>query len=122
MATNRIGNPPGRGSWLRFTKKVSVKRLSGIDIVNPVEIRWLETFDAPVLEARNGDIDYIIESTDRIDRLANRFYNDTTLWWVIALRNAIDEPAVGLHSGEQIVIPSPAWVKTSLSGRGQGRR
>lgn len=41
---------------------------------------------------------------DRLDRLANRYYNDDQYWWVIALVNAITYP-LGIKTGTIVRVP-----------------
>jgi len=44
---------------------------------------------------------------DRYDTLANDFYNDSSLWWVIAISNPdIDLSTLVIPNGSQIRIPS----------------
>jgi len=50
---------------------------------------------------------YIIsEVTDRLDLLANKYYGDRTLWWVIAVANNINDASFYVKEGLQLRIPS----------------
>jgi nucleoid-associated protein YgaU len=54
-----------------------------------------------------GDAEYIEHTWqpgDRLDRLANKYYNDDLYWWVIAMANAISYP-LGIVPGTIIRIP-----------------
>ena len=75
---------------------------------------YFELFEEPVIESQDDDLLREVRVTDRIDRLAFEFYGDPRLWWVIALRNGWEQPMTGLHPGDEIVIPSPRYVRESL--------
>jgi len=53
---------------------------------------------------------------DRFDLLAQTYYNDSSLWWIISRANPA-QPADSLypHVGEQIRIPSISRVSGILS-------
>jgi len=42
---------------------------------------------------------------DRLDLLANEFYNDVTLWWVIASANNLGKGTLSIPPGKLIRIP-----------------
>ena len=44
---------------------------------------------------------------DRLDLLANQFYSDITLWWVIAIANpdVVDFGSISMTPGTQLRIP-----------------
>lgn len=52
--------------------------------------------------------DYYIISTaeDRYDLLAQHFYNDYSLWWVIASANSTEAFSLNIRPGIQIRIPA----------------
>ena len=54
------------------------------------------------------DLWVVTTAGDRLDLLANRFYKDVRLWWVIANanRDIIQRDSFMLKSGLQIRIPS----------------
>ena len=47
----------------------------------------------------------IASSVDRLDLLAHRFYQDRTLWWVIALANELTGDTFFIPPGTQLFIP-----------------
>lgn len=50
--------------------------------------------------------DYIITVLgDRLDLLAYDFYNDVSLWWIIASANALPGDSIYLEPGLQLRIP-----------------
>lgn len=51
--------------------------------------------------------DYVIAVLgDRMDLLANDFYGDPSLWWVIASANSLPGDSLYLEPGTQIRIPN----------------
>ena len=58
--------------------------------------------DVPVTENDN----YVITVLgDRFDLLANNFYGDATLWWIIASANSIPGDSLYPEPGTQLRIP-----------------
>jgi hypothetical protein len=54
----------------------------------------------------SNDDDYVITVLgDRLDLLAYDFYNDETLWWIIASANSLPGDSLYLEPGMQIRIP-----------------
>ncbi len=49
---------------------------------------------------------------NRPDTLANDVYGDPDLFWVIALRNGLQDPVFDFKMGERYVIPHPSFVRT----------
>jgi|TARA_R100000734_G_C3298571_1_gene89477 nucleoid-associated protein YgaU len=52
---------------------------------------------------RNDDLYFISTEGDRCDNLANRFYNDSTLWWFIARVNNLTTN--NIPAGTSLRIP-----------------
>ena len=52
---------------------------------------------------RNDDMYFISTEGDRCDSLANRFYNDSTLWWFIARVNNLTTN--NIPAGTSLRIP-----------------
>lgn len=54
--------------------------------------------------------EYLYKAGDRLDHLAARFFNDDSLWWVIAMVNNIKWPfkSGGLTPGIRLKIPMNA--------------
>lgn len=59
----------------------------------------------PTIPKRDDDIYIITQETDRLDLLANQFYNDTTMWWVISHANSLNSADIGVEPGIQLRIP-----------------
>jgi hypothetical protein len=54
---------------------------------------------------KDDDIYIITQETDRLDLLANEYYGDSKLWWIIATANNINGVNIGLDGGIQLRIP-----------------
>ena len=54
-----------------------------------------------------SDTDYIINAStgDYLDTLAKKFYNDSSLWWIIALVNNIGNGRLSVEEGKELRIP-----------------
>ncbi len=61
----------------------------------------------PLTPQSENDIYVITEWGDRFDSLAFQFYNDITLWWIIATANPnlVDFSSIFIPIGSQIRIP-----------------
>ena len=68
----------------------------------------------PYIEPSDSDILIITEEEDRLDLLAYQFYNDSNLWWVIAVYNNLTDIDLKLEPGLQLRIPNRASVVTQL--------
>ena len=90
-------------SRLRFGEK---------QVIDGVEF-W-DLLDLPSIPPQPDDIFHTVSGNDRVDTLANRFYEDPGYWWVIAVRNDMEILPTELNSGEEIVIPSPRYVRQVL--------
>lgn len=59
----------------------------------------------PNIELRDTDLYVATETGDRLDTLAHQFYNDSSLWWIIASANNIHNAPIGLAEGTILRIP-----------------
>ena len=59
----------------------------------------------PKIPIRDSDIFIYPKFGDRLDNLAYKYYNDVSLWWIIAKANNLDEAHIGLEVDNQIRIP-----------------
>lgn len=68
--------------------------------------RFYKNVKYPEIPLAANDIYVITQASDRYDLLANQYYGDKTLWWVIAIANpSIVYGTLTLPSGVQIRIP-----------------
>jgi nucleoid-associated protein YgaU len=68
------------------------------------------TDPAPYTTPLADDTTVTVTDGDSLTRLAFRFYGRAELWWVIADRNHIYDPTVGLTAGQTLVVPSSRTV------------
>jgi hypothetical protein len=71
----------------------------------------------PNIDATDRDIVVITVQGDRLDLLANEYYQDPSMWWVIALKNDMTEVDISMKEGIVLRIPSRTeaiQIKNSL--------
>ena len=68
--------------------------------------QYFESVIYPKIKANDDDLYVISEVTDRLDLLANKYYGDTSLWWIIAVANNINDAYFYVTEGLQLRIPS----------------
>jgi hypothetical protein len=59
----------------------------------------------PRIPIHDSDIFIYPRFGDRLDNLAHKYYNDVSLWWIIAKANNLDAAHIGLEVDKQIRIP-----------------
>lgn len=57
-------------------------------------------------------IEYIVKPLDRLDIIANRFYNEPKYWWIIAIANNIGW-AMQVMPGTVLLVPETSEAITS---------
>lgn len=68
--------------------------------------RYYTTNLYPTIPLSDTDIYVITDDRDRYDLLANQYYNDSSLWWIIASANPTIPPtSIYPPAGSQIRIP-----------------
>lgn len=83
-----------------------MKRYSNIPVVSRYDgKRVYLTTTYPIIKESDSDIVIISNETDYLDALANKYYGDTTLWWIIALANNIGKGRLSVPSGITLRIP-----------------
>ena len=60
----------------------------------------------PEIPEHENDIYVITTGTDRYDTLALQFYQDSSLWWVIAIANNSKTDSLAVQQGVQLRIPA----------------
>ena len=65
----------------------------------------LKTSIPKTIPKKDDDIYIITQETDRLDLLANEYYGDSRLWWIIATANNLNGINIGLEGGIQLRIP-----------------
>ena len=91
-----------------------MKRYQGIPklrninpIAGPLRVPYYSTVRYPEVSPNPDDIWVITEWGDRLDLLANQFYGDVSLYWVIAIANPnyVTPGSIYINKGAQIRIP-----------------
>lgn len=68
--------------------------------------RQYRSFVFPTFEERSDDIVIEINGATKLDVVANNFFDDPTLWWVIAVYNNINEPSLYVKDRQYLRIPN----------------
>ena len=64
-----------------------------------------QTSRYPIISATSEDVYIIAREGDRLDLLANEFYKDSSMWWLIADANNLGKGDLIEPAGKQIRIP-----------------
>ncbi len=59
----------------------------------------------PIIEPQDSDVIVISNEADYLDSLAYKYYNDPTLWWIIALANNLGKGRLSIPPGTQLRVP-----------------
>ena len=59
----------------------------------------------PKIERKNDDLFIRTVAGDRLDNLASEFYQDVSLWWVIATANQLGKGSFAVPVGTKLRIP-----------------
>ena len=78
-----------------------------------IKTRWdgkrvYRTTQYPTIRVSVNDVFVISSDGDYLDVLANKYYGDPTLWWIIALANNIGKGRLSVEPGLQLRIPTNA--------------
>jgi len=69
--------------------------------------RAYKTVRYPEIPLSENDIYVISQAGDRFDILANEYYSDPTLWWIISISNQnLPQNSLSIPEGQQIRIPN----------------
>ena len=68
--------------------------------------RFMQTTIYPKVLPDDNDLYIITEQGDRLDILANTYYKNPSMWWVIATANNINDANFYIEAGIQLRIPS----------------
>lgn len=59
----------------------------------------------PNIPPSDKDIYIVTQTGDRLDTLANQFYGDSSLWWIISTANNIHDGTFAVSDGTTLRIP-----------------
>ena len=94
--------------------------------VFPGRLRYT-TAKFPIIDLEGSDT-YVVKEADkgRLDLVAHRFYDNSRLWWAIALVNNIRNPLIdmdedveftgGMFAGQSLSIPLLSNVEDAFAG------
>ncbi len=68
--------------------------------------QYLETTIYPKIKATDNDVYIITTVNDRLDILADKYYGDKNLWWIISVANNLNDASLHIEEGKQLRIPS----------------
>ena len=85
-----------------------MNRYQDIEVLNtPKGKRYYGTNFYPTIPLSDSDIYVITDDRDRYDLLADQYYNNAGLWWIIASANpSIPPTSIFSPVGSQIRIPT----------------
>ena len=90
-------------------------------IKNKTGKRRSNTVIIPAPPLASSDIYIEITSPERLDLLANQFYADASLWWVIASTNGLGKGTLFTPEGITIRIPSIDNIQDLIEQRNNER-
>jgi len=91
-------------------------RYDSIEIVkNSLGKRYYINNIYPDIPVTDNDIYIITTITDRLDLLANTFYNDSTLYWILASANRLPGDSLVPPVGQQLRVPAPSNIDTIIN-------
>ena len=87
--------------------RINIAKNDNEDISNVGAQYYISNF-YPTIPLNSNDIYVITEFSDRLDILANRFYGDSNLYWIIASANpdVVRSDSLSLAGGIQLRIPT----------------
>ena len=91
-------------------------RLEFIEQYRENSKRYFKYIKYPNIPLSVNDIYAVTVEGDRLDLIANQFYNDVDLWWIITTANPdiIRRDSFNLKPGLEIRIPDPNRVNNIL--------
>ena len=91
-----------------MNRYAGIKKLRNTnEFVGTLGTEYYNSVQYPEVPTNEGDIWVETEFGDRLDLLANQFYQDVTLYWIIAIANpnVVNMGSLFITEGSQIRIP-----------------
>lgn len=76
--------------------------------------RYFNTIIIPAPELDSNDIFIETTTQDRLDRLAYIFYEDETLWWLIATANGLGKGTYIVPPNTRLRIPTKTNIQQNI--------
>lgn len=67
--------------------------------------KYLGSVLYPKIKPNDNDLYIVSQQGDRLDILASKYYNDSSLWWIIAVANNLNNASLSIEPGIQMRIP-----------------
>lgn len=68
--------------------------------------RYLSSTIYPKIKPDDNDLYIVTDVSDRLDLLADKYYNNPAMWWIIAVANNINDGIMYVDEGTQLRIPN----------------
>lgn len=69
----------------------------------------------PIVPVSSADVYIQTTSIERLDKLANTFYGDSTLWWIIAIANGLGKGTIVVPKNSKLRIPSEKNIQQLIN-------
>ena len=106
----------------RTSRQIFARLLTLAEDDGSEEVEAWEMPEFPKVDPSQDDTIYQVQQYDRIDLLAERFYGNGELWWVIALANDLNLLPNDLAPFSTIRIPSNKRVFSKILGEAPKKR
>ena len=68
-------------------------------------LQYRSITEYPVVTPKNSDRVYYTKQGERWDNIAYKFYEDTSLWWIIARANSPYSGQLAPKVGSKVIVP-----------------
>lgn len=93
-------------------KNTSRLNMADLKVIDNIEF-W-DILDLPVYVPLSTDVRHVVSDGDRLDLIANLYYQNYALDWVIAWANDLELLPVDLIINTTLYIPSITFIKSNL--------
>ncbi len=94
---------------------MSSRYASANQLRNSTGKRRLSSVIVPNIPTSPNDVYIKTTSVDRLDKLANTFYQDATMWWVIGVANGLGKGTLIVPENTTIRIPDKNIVQQVIN-------
>lgn len=94
---------------------MSSRYASAKQLQNAAGKRRLSSVIVPNIPASPNDVYIQTTSVERLDKLANTFYQDATMWWVIGVANGLGKGTLIIPQNTTIRIPDRNIVQQVIN-------
>ena len=81
----------------------------------PIYGRYLGYYEHRKIPARVDDFLMVIEHeryVNRPDNLAFDIYGTDNYWWIIPVRNGLQDPIFDMKMGKVLIVPNPTYIRS----------